>query len=446
MALDGTVLGGTAPDGPDLDGPDLGGPVPGDPWTGDPVLSDLQAATDRLYEVGPAAYAEGPALRELLAHQARLGAFLAQAVAAFDASGAWSLAGARSATAWLRAEARLSRKDASGQVRRGRALRRLPEAAAAWGAGAITGDHVDLLAPLCSGTTQEALVRDEPVLVAAARTLTHDRFARTLAYWRQLADRDGTDRDAEAGVAGRDAYLVSSFSGTWLGRLTLDPIAGTAVAGELRRLEELLFEAEWAEARDRLGREPTVTDLPRTPGQRRADAFVEMARRSKTAPVDGRKPQPLVTVLVGYETLHGRIAELEDGTVVAPSALLPWLEGADLERAEYRPDGTVAIGATATLRTLSRAGLEQAVFAPVTRKECPPADRCFTGATRRAIEVRDRQCCHPDCDIPASRCQVDHVQPYSQGGPTTQANGRLLCGPHNRMRTTAGRRSPPQRE
>ena len=357
MALDGTDLGGT----------DLGDTVPGDQRTGDPVLGDLQAATDRLYEVGPAAYAEGRAIRELLAHQARLGAFVAQAVAAFDASGAWSLAGARSATAWLRAEARLSRKDASGQVRRGRALRRLPEAAAAWRAGAITGDHVDLLAPLCSGTTEEALVRDEPVLVAEARTLTHDQFVRTLAYWRQLADPDGTDQDAEAGTAGRDAYLVSSFSGTWLGRLTLDPVAGAVVADELRRLEELLFEAEWAEARDRLGSEPTVAELPRTPGQRRADAFVEMARRSKTGP--GRRPaspHPWSPSWSATRPSTGGSAELEDGTVVAPGALLPWLEGADIERAEYP-------GGSGGHRGHRHPGHPQpgrpraAVFAPVTR-------------------------------------------------------------------------------
>ncbi len=190
-----------------------------------------------------------------------------------------------------------------------------------------------------------------------------------------------------------------------------------------------------------------MADLLRTPAQRRADAFVEMATRSRTAPPDGRRPEPLFTVLVGYETLHGRIAELEDGTVVPPGTLLAWLAEADVERAEYRSDGTVAVGARAKLETLDATGLERAVATPITRVECNPEDRCFTGATRRAIEIRDRRCCHPTCDLPASWCQVDHVRPYADGGPTTQENGRLLCGPHNRMRNygrpaaTAGRGS-----
>jgi hypothetical protein len=58
----------------------------------------------------------------------------------------------------------------------------------------------------------------------------------------------------------------------------------------------------------------------------------------------------------------------------------------------------------------------------------------FTGATRRAIEVRDRESIHPLCDRPAPDCQADHIIPFSAGGPTTQDNGRLACPHHNRAR------------
>ena len=60
-----------------------------------------------------------------------------------------------------------------------------------------------------------------------------------------------------------------------------------------------------------------------------------MATRSRTTPADGNKPAPLFTVLVGYETLHGRICELESGTVLAPASLLPWLGAAYFERAIF---------------------------------------------------------------------------------------------------------------
>ncbi|MGH9080415.1 MAG: HNH endonuclease signature motif containing protein [Acidimicrobiales bacterium] len=48
--------------------------------------------------------------------------------------------------------------------------------------------------------------------------------------------------------------------------------------------------------------------------------------------------------------------------------------------------------------------------------------------------MRDRECTHPYCDRPAADCQVDHIVPYTAGGPTTQANGRMLCAFHNRLR------------
>jgi hypothetical protein len=138
-----------------------------------------------------------------------------------------------------------------------------------------------------------------------------------------------------------------------------------------------------------------------------------MAIRSRTAPADGRRPLPLFSVFVGYETMHGRICELANGSVVTPGSLLPWLDEALVERAVFEPNGRVEVSATT---------------------------RLFTGATRRAIELRDRHCMHDFCDVPLDRCQADHIELASQGGPTTQENGRLLCGYHNRLRN---QRPPP---
>jgi 5-methylcytosine-specific restriction endonuclease McrA len=71
--------------------------------------------------------------------------------------------------------------------------------------------------------------------------------------------------------------------------------------------------------------------------------------------------------------------------------------------------------------------------------------RCFTGALRRAIEVRDRRCQHPSgCDEPASRCDVDHIVPYSDGGVSSQDNGEIRCHPHNRDQTKRNLRPKPK--
>jgi Domain of unknown function (DUF222)/HNH endonuclease len=406
----------------------------------------ISEALDRLAGLDPSALADPEVVIALSGLAARSEAITTQATAAFDASGEWAPDGARNASAWITTTCRLKKSEAKRQVRRGRELRCLPETERAWVAGDITGDHVDVLVSLRCPETEAALIRDEAMLVDQARSLTFAQFSQAVAYWRQLADPDGADQDAEKQRARRDVYLAKSFGGTWLGQTTLDPVSGAIVSDELERLEAELFEADRAEAKEILGRDPGPGDrLSRTPGQRRADALVEMAVRSKSCPGNARRPAPLFTVLVGYETLHGRICELEDGTVVPPGSLLPWLEGADLQRATFSPGHKVAIGCTTRLSTgvnrrVTAADVERATFGPACRVEISPTDRLFTGATRRAIEVRDRRCTHPYCDVTAPFCQVDHIQPWALGGPTTQENGRLLCPGHNGQRN---QRPPP---
>jgi Domain of unknown function (DUF222)/HNH endonuclease len=380
-------------------------------------LDALAEVIDQMVATDPSAFADTESMVTLQRELARLESVVTGAVAAFDTSGAWAPDGARNASSWLATRCRLPKSQTRRLVRRGRVLSELPVCAQAWSKGEIGAFHLDAISSLRRDTTADVLARDEAMLVDQARTLAYEPWTRALAYWDQLADPDGTDEVAEKRRGRRDVYLEASFSGMWLGQITLDPISGAIVATELARIESELFEADWDKARTELGREPRVDELSRTSGQRRADALVEMATRSRTAPADGRRPAPLFSVLVDYETtFSGRICELAQGMVVTPGSLLPWLDQAIIERA---------------------------VFGPNTRVEISETTRLFTGATRRAIELRDRQCVHPYCDRAAHDCQIDHIIPFSQGGPTTQENGRVLCGFHNRLRNQQNQRPPP---
>jgi hypothetical protein len=377
-------------------------------------IQTLQDAIDRLADAGPLVPADPESIEALLRQQARIDAIVTEAAASFDASGDWAPDGAKTAAAWLGRRCRIPSGQARTLIRRGRVLSHLPAYARAWSNGAINAAHVDAVATVRNPSTEEALARDEQVLCDQAAALSLDGYLKAVSYWHQFADPDGTETSHDKRVAARDVYLERSFDKMWLGHMTMDPVSGSAVSTELNRLEHELFEAEWAEVKERLGREPTVSDLDKTPGQRRCDALAEMAKRSRTAPANGKRPAPLISILVDFPTLTGRICELANGTVLPPGALLPLLDEAYFERAVYRPDNRVEVSETA---------------------------RLFTGATRRAIELRDRECTHPYCDLPASDCQVDHIIPYPDGGPTNQENGRLLCGFHNRLRN--GRPPPP---
>jgi hypothetical protein len=341
---------------------------------------------------------------------AQLEAAEARVVARWDAEGCWQIHGARSAAAWLTWRCRIPGGVAAQRVRHARAVRDLPAIAAAWEEGEIDRTHVSALLSVRTPRTEAHFAEGHRELLDAARSLRYSHFRRACDLWSQLADPDGAEDKAEADRAGREVHLSQSFGGMFLGKMTFDPVDGTIVHETLVEIERELFDREWAEARDRLGRDPLVFELPRTPAQRRADAMVEMAIRARTAPPGGRRPAPLFTVVIDYPTLVGPVRELGNGTVVTPGTLAGWLSEADIERIVFGPRSRIVdVGATT---------------------------RFFRGALRRGIQVRDRTCFHPTCDEPPDRDQIDHIVEASKDGPTTQANGRLGCAFHNRRRNT----------
>jgi hypothetical protein len=257
----------------------------------------------------------------------------------------------------------------------------------------VSPDHVDLLARASAGARGAAFADHESLLVEQCRRLRFADAAKVVDYWRQRADAEHCEDEAQRRDAGRSASVASTIDGMVDVRAWLDPVGGSAFMTELDRLERQLY---LDDRRD---------DRMRTVSQRRADALVEMAVRSRTAEPDGLRPRPLISVLCG-ETSFVRMCELAAGTVITPGQIVPQLADADIESILF--DGRE--------RVLS-----------VSRR------RRFTGALRRAIEVRDRHCQHPSgCDEPAERCDVDHIRPYDTGGVTRQENGKLECWSHNR--------------
>ena len=382
------------------------------------MLEELQSAVEELCGADPQALADPEAMVVLQRCLNRMEAAVTRATGAFDASGAWAATGSRGAAMWLSVHTGLPPHLARQRVRLARLLRALPAVEAAWVDGEVHQAHVGVLDRARNPRTEVAMDRDQELLVGQAGRLQFSVFCQVMQYWRLRADPDGCEADAAAQYRCRRLDLSKTFEGSWVLDGQLEPIVGTIVANQLKAIEAELFAADWAEARDRLGQRAGAGDLRRSAAQRRADALVEMAVRAGTAPPGGRRPEPLFSVVVDYQTLAGRVCELANGTVVTPGSLVPYLDRAWIERIVFdSPSRVIDVGV---------------------------ARRLFSGATRRAVEVRDRGCYHPYCDQPAEGCQVDHIQPWSQGGPTTQANGRLACGFHNRRRHR--RRGPPPRE
>jgi hypothetical protein len=369
----------------------------------DLAARDLTSLTD--VEVEAHAVATADLLR--LAEAAHVAA-----MARLDTSGAWAPSGARSAAHHVAWKGHLPLPRAKALQRCSRQLRHLPVVAEAFAAGRLTVEHVRLMAH-AHGKAPEAFTADEERLVELAAGQLFSQFETVVRYWLHRHDPDGAEADAASAFAERRVDCSETFEGTVVLDALLDPLTGAIVARELARLEQELFEADWAEARARLGDAATAADLARTPKQRRADALRTMAERSAAKPADARDARVLLQVLIGHESVE-RLCELSNGKVLTSGQILPVLDRADVERVIFDgPSRVIDVGV---------------------------GQRLFTGATRTAVHARDRGCTHPSCDEPLDRCQIDHIVPWSHGGPTTQANGQDHCRFHN---LDKGDRPPP---
>ncbi|MDJ0392548.1 HNH endonuclease [Rhodococcus sp. G-MC3] len=74
----------------------------------------------------------------------------------------------------------------------------------------------------------------------------------------------------------------------------------------------------------------------------------------------------------------------------------------------------------------------------------PPAGALtYTPSTAVAARVRMtyRRCTHPGCEIPSTRCQLDHIVPFdhdspSRGGWSIETNLHPACGGHHQLKTS----------
>jgi len=335
-------------------------------------------------------------LKGLIEQRHRLDYTIATLAARWDAAMTWTVDGSRSAAAHLARHTHTCRATAAATIRLGRQLRQLPHTAEAMKHATVSADHARLFAT-CNTAERADLFANggEHTLCDTATTLTFEQTAKAAAYWRRHADQalglDGPQPDSRHGLrVGPGVSDEVHLEGD------LDPVGGAEFVAALERITAELATTDKTSTRH----------TPRSKQQLRADALVEMARRATAMPAGARKPRPLVTVVCGQVEFQ-RLCELSNGHIIGPADLTVHLDALDIDTMIF--DGNHTAITTSPQRT-------------------------FTGAVRRAIQIRDRHCQHPSgCDEPIDRCDIDHLLPHHYGGTTEQHNGRLLCIFHNRI-------------
>lgn len=99
----------------------------------------------------------------------------------------------------------------------------------------------------------------------------------------------------------------------------------------------------------------------------------------------------------------------------------------------------VPVSVRTAAHTACAGGVQRVLFDPAGRIiGIDTSDRIFSAHQRRAITLRDRECLIPGCHVPATWCEIHHVQEHSRGGPTHTDNGVALCWHHHRTLDAAG--------
>ena len=309
---------------------EVGGEPP-DAALGDAGFAALAALRDAAAQVLAQGWAGRPgtvlgeALEELVAAERMVAASKTLVLGAFDATGQHRVEGHPSAATWLGARARTNPRRVKHQAQLGRALREMPLTEAAFADGRIGPEHVSLLVRARTRDVIDEFAADEADLVAAAHALDFDEFDRKVRDWRSYVQPDKSERRARDAEQRREGHGSRTFDGLVRLDAWLDPLGGTEFLDEFHRIEHELFEADWAEVRTRVGEHATKRDLHRTAKQRRADAFVEMARRSHAYGRKAGGPRWVLNVMMSWHTLCAEaaatLADLGRCTCQLPPAL-----------------------------------------------------------------------------------------------------------------------------
>ena len=286
------------------------------------------------------------------------------------------------------------------------------------------------------------------LILDAAASFDHADFELYLKEWKQRVDVDGTDperahrhRDASIGFTDTEFRFV----------LTGPNIDGVKFAALLKEFEQAEFDRDWAACRDEWGDQARPDLMRRDPSQRRYDAFFKLlAHVGPPAPPAG-DDEP---VAEADDRADGAVATtvnivIDHQTFTDATNLL---FGRSLQR-DIRPPFGPGRGFCHTLdgviisaRDTVLAALYGKVRLVVVDDHGVPiqmtsATRLFVGRMRDAVLMTAVRCTHPGCLRPGTKCEIDHLIPWSEGGRTDPHNGGPACPHHNHWRYTSGARA-----
>jgi len=403
------------------------------------VLTAADAALARLQAVDPQALS-GEQRMQALGHIELLRRALDHAdcrlIGALDASGGFEIDGHRNTKSAVKHRCRVTGAEALRRVRTARAWRHLPAVAVACERRQIPVESMRAIATAVANPRVAAFLdAADPVFAEQAATDTVEDFVEWLHDWERLADADGTAAGTDKAHQRRNVTLTQNeIDGSWHLRGSFGPLQGAVLNRILTRFEDAEFQADWDQAKKRLGTQPRLEQLERSAGQRRADALLAVFRRAASTPADARSPEPLVNIVMTQEAFEAELARLAGGQ--------PSVDPSDVDAHRCHTDLGERIPASEALQAALLGYVRRVVVDSRSNViDLGRRRRLFSGSSREAVELQNMlrgrtgiHCAWPGDRGHPFRQQADHREPAARGGPTNAANGELYCGVHNRLK------------
>lgn len=393
----------------------------------DDVLARVSTATQALFDVDLATL-DAAAMRRWLEGVEEMRrvveAVAVAAAGALERSNPFRQQGFLLAKSAIKHICRLSGPEAHRRVQTARLHAALGDWRDAAADGAVGVAQSELMARVVANPRLPADIaeRDSQALLDDATSCSFDEFERRVRTWEALADPTG-DRDRnERHHANRNVELRPRPEGGW----TLTGNFAELDGNELMEIFSWFVEAEWhndwTEARRQHGSNATTDHLQRTEAQRRADAFLAMARAAASTPPGSQTPRPTVNVLIDQASFEAHLR----GETPDPAAYRNVVIRTQTGR-RLHPDDAVNAALIGHVRRVVYDSSGTVI-------DLGRRSRLFRGSSREAVMLLLTACVWIGCDRPIAWCDADHSLGWKAHGATVPRNGGPLCQHHNHLK------------
>jgi hypothetical protein len=293
--------------------------------------------------------------------------------------------------AWLARETCCTVGDVRRQLTLAACLQASPEIAGAVAGGVLSPAVAEALAPAVTATVDRSSIADL-VEVCAGASPSGARRAGT--RWIEIHPPTGSTpasrelerlqvRSLQFRDCGDGTMTFTGLVPTLQGRMirnALQHVAGRPVGGDQRTYDQKL-----------------------------ADALVMLCDAYNKGAVTGGRQRPTVMVTIDIDVLEGRadgVGYTADGDIIPADAVRVLCENANLQRVLTSKSLPIDVGRS---------------------------KRLATNTQYAALVARDGGC-RFGCDVPATWCEVDHIDEWEHGGHTNLNKLWLLCCYHHAYR------------